>query len=397
MESIYPVMSLNSLAKIYNGNSINKTVKQEKYTGLDSGWNFIATKDIGFDGKVDYENGVKIPFAEDQFKTAPADCVFVCSEGGSAGKKTAYITQEVCFGNKLYAIVNNNDLYFAKYIYYFTRSNLFYAQFQNLLNGIIGGVSSKKFGLIQIPVPPLPDQERIVTRIEELFSELDSGVETLKKTKAQLAVYRQAVLHEIFGKFDEFCKINEICSHIVDCPHSTPKWVNTGKLCLRTTNFRRGYLDLSEPNYVSEETFADRIKRLKPCEGDVLYSREGAILGIACMVPKDVELCLGQRMMLLRAKENNSPYFIMHWLNSPYVTNYIKTITGGSASPHVNVGDIKVQKIPKISLAEQKRAVAEIESRLSVCDSIEQTIDAALQEAEALRQSILKQAFEGGL
>ena len=255
----------------------------------------------------------------------------------------------------------------------------------------------QKYSKIKVPVPPLPDQERIVTRIEELFSELDSGVETLKKTKAQLAVYRQAVLHEIFGKFDEFCKINEICSHIVDCPHSTPKWVNTGKLCLRTTNFRRGYLDLSEPNYVSEETFADRIKRLKPCEGDVLYSREGAILGIACMVPKDVELCLGQRMMLLRAKENNSPYFIMHWLNSPYVTNYIKTITGGSASPHVNVGDIKVQKRPKISLAEQKRAVAEIESRLSVCDSIEQTIDAALQEAEALRQSILKRAFEGGI
>ena len=135
LESIYPVMSLNSLAKIYNGNSINKTVKQEKYTGLDSGWNFIATKDIGFDGKVDYENGVKIPFAEDQFKTAPADCVFVCSEGGSAGKKTAYITQEVCFGNKLYAIVNNNDLYFAKYIYYFTRSLIVWNAMTNNTNG----------------------------------------------------------------------------------------------------------------------------------------------------------------------------------------------------------------------------------------------------------------------
>lgn len=80
-----------------------------------------------------------------------------------------------------------------------------------------------------------------------------------------------------------------------------------------------------------------------------------------------------------------------------YVTNYIRTITGGSASPHVNVGDIKSQRIPKINLEEQNNAVKEIESRLSVCDSIEKTIDTALQEAEALRQSILKQAFEGGL
>ena len=87
----------------------------------------------------------------------------------------------------------------------------------------------------------------------------------------------------------------------------------------------------------------------------------------------------------------------MHWLNSPYVTNYIKTITGGSASPHVNVGDIKEQKIPNTSIEKQIKAVAEIESRLSVCDSIEKTIETALQEAEALRQSILKQAFEGNM
>ena len=76
-------------------------------------------------------------------------------------------------------------------------------------------------------------------------------------------------------------------------------------------------------------------------------------------------------MMLLRANEEYSPFFIMHWLNSPYVTNYIRTITGGSASPHVNGGDIKSQRIPKINLEEQNNAVKKIESRLSVCDSIE--------------------------
>ncbi len=255
----------------------------------------------------------------------------------------------------------------------------------------------QKYSKIKVKIPPLEDQHRIVSRIEELFSQLDSGVETLKKTKEQLKVYRQAVLKEIFEKYNNFCKISEVCSNIVDCPHSTPKWTSSGKLCLRTTNFRRGYLDLSEPNYVSAETFEERIKRLKPCKGDVLYSREGAILGIACIIPDNTELCLGQRMMLLRANEEYSPFFIMHWLNSPYVTNYIRTITGGSASPHVNVGDIKSQRIPKINLEEQNNAVKEIESRLSVCDSIEKTIDTALQEAEALRQSILKQAFEGGL
>jgi len=283
-----------------------------------------------------------------------------------------------------------------EYIYHFIQGK--YIQLNTSIKGTgTPHLNQELLKSFELYVPPLEDQHRIVTRIEEFFSQLDSGVETLKKTKEQLKVYRQAVLKEIFEKYNNFCKISEVCSNIVDCPHSTPKWTSSGKLCLRTTNFRRGYLDLSEPNYVSDETFEERIKRLKPCKGDVLYSREGAILGIACIIPDNTELCLGQRMMLLRANEEYSPFFIMHWLNSPYVTNYIRTITGGSASPHVNVGDIKSQRIPKINLEEQNNAVKEIESRLSVCDSIEKTIDTALQEAEALRQSILKQAFEGGL
>ena len=250
-----------------------------------------------------------------------------------------------------------------------------------------------------LPVPSLPEQERIVARIEELFSQLDAGVETLKKTKAQLAVYRQAVLKDVFdGAIG--CKtdtIQSVCSNIVDCPHSTPKCVGDGKICLRTTNFKRGYLDLSEKNYVSEETFDKRNARLIPQPGDVLYSREGAILGIACIIPEDLFVCLGQRMMLLRVNEKMLGRFLMHYLNSPKVTSFVATKTGGSASPHVNVGDIKEFVVPIPPISEQQKMLEQIESRLSVCDSIEQTVDTALQQAEAMRQSILKDAFEGKL
>ena len=248
-------------------------------------------------------------------------------------------------------------------------------------------------------VPSYSEQERIVARIEELFSQLDAGVETLKKTKAQLAVYRQAVLKDVFdGAIG--CKtdtIQSVCSNIVDCPHSTPKWVGDGKICLRTTNFKRGYLDLSEKNYLSEETFDKRNARLIPQPGDVLYSREGAILGIACIIPEDLFVCLGQRMMLLRVNEKMLGRFLMHYLNSPKVTSFVATKTGGSASPHVNVGDIKEFVVPIPPISEQQKMLEQIESRLSVCDSIEQTVDTVLQQAEAMRQSILKDAFEGRL
>lgn len=257
----------------------------------------------------------------------------------------------------------------------------------------------QQYSKIKVDIPSLIEQKRIVSKIEELFSDLDKGVETLKDTKAKLAVYRQAVLKETFDSLNGCMKqsIQYVCSNIVDCPHSTPKWVDKGRLCLRTTNFKRGYLDLSEKNYVSDETFSQRNSRLVPLPGDILYSREGAILGIACIIPEDLYVCLGQRMMLLRVNVLMINKFLMYYLNSPLVTSYVSSITGGSASPHVNVGDIKKFSIPVPTIPQQKSIIEQIETKLSVCNSIEQTITIALQQAETMRQSILKQAFEGRL
>lgn len=186
-----------------------------------------------------------------------------------------------------------------------------------------------------------------------------------------------------------------VCDRVVDCPHSTPKWVESGKLCLRTTNFKRGYLDLSEKNYVSNETFDVRNKRLVPKAGDILFSREGAILGIACIIPEKIEACLGQRMMLLRTNNSINNKFLMYYLNSPMMNKLVRQNIGGTASPHINVGDIKEFLIPTPDISSQLAIVEGIESRLSVCDNIEKTVEFALQGTEAMRQSILKNAFEG--
>ena len=286
----------------------------------------------------------------------------------------------------------NKELVLPKYIFY--RMNII--QFDHSTHKRYW---IQQYSKIKIKIPPLAEQERIVARIEELFSELDKAVETLQTTKRQLEVYRQAVLKEAFELASGYPekKIKDVCSQIVDCPHSTPKWAAEGRICLRTTNFRRGYLDLSEKNFVSEETFDNRNSRLVPESGDVLYSREGAILGIACMIPENLQVCLGQRMMLLRTNGKVTSKFLMHFLNSPTVTSFVATITGGSASPHINVGDIKMFRIPVPSVAFQMDIVNQIESRLSVCDSIEQTVDSALAQVDAMRQSILKEAFEGRL
>ena len=286
----------------------------------------------------------------------------------------------------------NTDLVIPKYIFY----RLQIIQFDHSTHKRYWIQSYSK---IKVLIPPLDEQFRIVARIEELFSELDKAVDTLKTTKEQLEVYRQAVLVDAFrvATNSTHLKIGYVCAKIVDCPHSTPKWEKNGKLCLRTTNFKRGYLDLQSPNYVSEETFNDRNRRIIPQPGDVLYSREGSVLGIACTIPSNVYPCLGQRMMLLRSGEKLNNRYLMHYLNSPMVTNHVIATKGGTGSPHINVGDIKEFQIPIPSLEEQSNIVRQIEEQLSSCDNVEKTVDTALAQADAMRKSILKQAFEGTL
>ena len=91
----------SDLCDIYTGNSINEQEKVSKYTNLDSGYNYIGTKDVSFEQTIDYENGVKIPFDNGTFKIAPKNTPLLCIEGGSAGRKLAFTEEDICFGNKL--------------------------------------------------------------------------------------------------------------------------------------------------------------------------------------------------------------------------------------------------------------------------------------------------------
>ena len=90
---------MSTIANIYTGNSINETEKQRKYVGLPDGYNYIATKDVSFEHSINYENGVKIPFCENNFRIAYKHTPLLCIEGGSAGRKIAILEQDVCFGN----------------------------------------------------------------------------------------------------------------------------------------------------------------------------------------------------------------------------------------------------------------------------------------------------------
>ena len=159
---------LSDFCNLYTGNSINETEKKTKYTNLKEGRFYIGTKDVGFDSVINYDNGVRIPFENDNFRIADTNTILMCIEGGSAGRKIAFTNQPVCFGNKLCCF----DAYkkeSIQFLYYFMQSTLFTDLFKDNMNGIIGGVSVNALKTMLLPLPPLSEQKRIVAAIEKML------------------------------------------------------------------------------------------------------------------------------------------------------------------------------------------------------------------------------------
>ena len=163
-------VTLAQIASLYTGNSISSIEKDKKYTNV-IGTDYIGTKDVGFDNRIEYSNGVAIPNEYiDSFKQARTNDVLICIEGGSAGRKIGILNKDVCFGNKLCCVssfgVNQ------KYLFYYLQSPSFFDSFTNLMSGIISGVSVNAIKTIRIALPPLEEQHRIVDKIEQLFKML---------------------------------------------------------------------------------------------------------------------------------------------------------------------------------------------------------------------------------
>ena len=312
---------------------------------------------------------------------------------------------QVCIGRGLAAIRPSSDVNLRYLLYYF---RFFEAQLSEKGTGTtFKAITQATIKNLDIPVPSLPEQERIVARIEELFSELDKAVETFRTTKQQMAVYRQAVLKEAFdvamqdtppmmpiekllsterkgmstGPFGTMIKKHE---------HQT-----TGIPMLGIENIGDGKFIDGNKIFVTPEK-AKELKSFTLLEGDIIISRSGTV-GELCAVPKRMEGAL-LSTNLMRVSLNNyiilSDYFIYLFQSKGIVLDQVRELCKGSTRTFLNQTILKQIKFPVPDISKQKTIVEIIELRVSVCDSIEKTVNTALQQADALRQSILKEAFE---
>ena len=260
-----------------------------------------------------------------------------------------------------------------------------------------------------IQLPPLVEQQAILSKIEELFSDLDNGIANFIKAQAQLKIYRQAVLKKAFeGKFTnenfeegvlpngwKWVKVSEI-SNVVrggsPRPAGDPKYYDGNIPFLKVRDITKDngkYLTTFE--YTIKEAGLHKTRQIKP--NTLLLSNSGATLGVPkiCMIEATMNDGIAA---FLNLDERSNLYLYYFWVSK---TKELRNINMGAAQPNLNTDIIKNYLIPYCSFEQQTQIVQEIESRLSVCDKLEQSITESIAKAEALRQSILKKAFEGKL
>lgn len=190
------VGKISYFVKIYTGNSISDSEK-DNYA-IEDGIPYISTKDIDVvSAKANYENGLNVPY-DSTFKTAPTGTTLLCIEGGSAGKKIAYIDREVAFVNKLCAFVSDNIN--KKYLYYYIFSDAFVAPFNLNITGLIGGVSQSLLNKFSLIIPLQKDQERIANFLDNKCEKIDRLIALQEEMIKELKAYKQSVITEAVTK-----------------------------------------------------------------------------------------------------------------------------------------------------------------------------------------------------
>ena len=361
----------------------------------------------------------KLGLQNSSAKIIPSGTLLVAMYG-SIGKLG--ITGIECCTNQAIAFAKELRGVTTKYMFYYMA--LMKSELISMgKGGTQKNISQTVLNSLDVIVPPLPEQERIVARIEELFSELDAGVEMLKKTKAQLAVYRQAVLKEAFeGRLTNHIPVSLSLSwasgeETKTLPVIPEEWhyivlkylgdLGRGKSKHRPRNDPKLFVDgkypfiqtgdvKAAPNHITTCTkqygeFGLSQSKLWPkgtlCITIAANIAETAFLGI--------DACFPDSVVGFTPNDTVLAEYIRYFIESQKIRLW--AFAPATAQKNINLDTLDNLIVPYCSIEEQRIVISAIESRMSVCDSIEQTVDAALQQAEAMRQSFLKDAFEGRL
>jgi type I restriction enzyme S subunit len=350
----------------------------------------------------------------DPRRIIPAGCVFITVKGAGVG--TIFPGVPAAIGRDVYAYEPASTL---SYRFVMRALELTISEIKRQAAGDIPGLSKDHILTHVIGLPPIKEQERILSAIGFLFLCVQKSTDRLAKVPKILKAFRQSVLAAACsGRLTEDWRgkdahaelseselpqkwrageLAELCASIADGDHQPPPKQSQGIPFLVIGNISSGALEFGGTRFVSDGYF----KRIKPeripRRGDVLYTVVGATIGIPVVVDTDRPFCFQRHIAILKPAPTTSTGYLCLVMESRDVFRQAWEGVTGSAQPTLPLGNLRRLTVPIPPLEEQQEIVRRVEALFKLADAIEKRVEAATKRADKLTQSILAKAFRGEL
>lgn len=412
----WEVCRLKDTSSLYTGNSI-KDEKKDYYEDKNDARPYIATKDIDATYMTaNYENGLYIKHADNNFRIAPPFSSLMCIEGGSAGRKKTFIDREVSFVNKLCCFAPLKGV-LGKYIYYFLCSPNFEDIFNSKITGLIGGVNIPTLKNIECLLPPLSVQQSISSFLDTKCGEIDSLISIQEEMISELLAYKQSVITEAVTKGHnkkakmknsgvewigdipeewEVIKIQYLNQGLTDGTHGTYNRVDNGRLLLSSKNVREKDLLITDSeSQISEEDYQSIISNGFPKKGDLLMCCIGASIGRCIIYKYDEKYAFQRSVIFIRCNKLIKPELLRYNLLSNNSLLQELFLINQSAQAGLYQGQVKEIKVIVPPISKQKQIIDYLDEKTTQIDSLIALKQSKIESLKEYKKSIIYEYVTG--
>jgi type I restriction enzyme S subunit len=435
--------------------SFTGLVRSANLQGEDRQYQYLKMNNLSTKGEFDLSNLVKVDADEQElvkYKIYPGDFIFNTRNSaelvGKCGVFSEVTALPVLFNNNLLKVTFH--FINPKIVAYWLNSPTGKGQLRNITSATtsVAAIYQKQLFGLGLPVPPLAEQKVIADKLDTLLAQVETTKARLDRIPQILKTFRQSVLAAaVSGKLTEEWRVDNECStphnyrqicdqerkeyfdkktkklvdiekvpdiklpdnwvwqsldasslRITDGTHFSPKSTSIGDFMYITSkNVRAGYIDLSKISYIDEVTHREIYQRCDVKKGDVLYVKDGANTGLACVNSIEDEISLLSSVGVFKVCSFVNPSYLEHYLNSPMGRELMLGMMGGTAIPRLTLTKLAKAPFSLPPFEEQIEIVHRVEQLFAHADKIEQQAQAAQQRVDKLTQSILAKAFRGEL
>lgn len=256
------------------------------------------------------------------------------------------------------------------------------------------GLNMSLIRSIEILLPPLPEQERIVAKLDAAFAEIDEAVEVVQQQMLQTQSLQQQKIDRVFWVISGDKKtLNDVCNLITCGVAARPEYVEEGIPFLSAQNVKKGQVLYYNHKYITKEKHQELTKKNKPKRGDLLYTRVGSF-GEAAVVESDIEFSIFVSLTLIKTKNELNPYYLKHYLNSQRLKKLASNSLSGSGVGNLNVGTVRKFPITLPSIKQQLEVVENLNDLADRTERLYQTYQRKSANLQSLKSAILSQELQ---